>query len=78
MSFLKNLKNKESEVQQHQSSLLDKIKVTSDVQSERMEICRGCEHLSKHLNRCNQCGCFMDLKTWMPDQHCPLYKWDKV
>ena len=33
-----------------------------DLQQARMAICESCQELTT-LNRCQQCGCFMTLKT---------------
>jgi len=41
----------------------------------RMSICRECDRLSKVLNRCKECGCFMDAKTKISGTRCPLGKW---
>jgi len=30
---------------------------------ERLEICASCTWLTKPLNRCLKCGCFMNLKV---------------
>lgn len=45
--------------------------------SRRMDICRACPMYDATLNRCNDCGCFLALKLWLPDQHCSLcpQKW---
>lgn len=39
----------------------------------RLSICKGCH---KHQQgRCLGCGCFVSIKTWLPDEHCPLRLW---
>ncbi len=43
--------------------------------TERMEICRSCPHLTLPFNRCEKCGCFMDLKTRLQNARCPIGKW---
>lgn len=43
------------------------------VQMERMNICQGCEHFN--AGRCNQCGCFLNIKTSWASEKCPLDKW---
>jgi hypothetical protein len=45
-----------------------------DLQQARMAICESCPELTT-LNRCQQCGCFMTLKTRLIGAHCPLGKW---
>lgn len=44
---------------------------------ERWAICSRCPQLHKWFGhwRCDQCGCFMELKTALPIAHCPLGYW---
>ena len=58
------------------SVLINKVSV--EVQEYRYEICQGCEKLYKPTDTCRACGCFMKVKTWMPDKYCPLNKWPKA
>ena len=51
-----------------------KFFVKTVVSDHRMTICRACDQLSEH-NFCNQCGCYMPLKTKMGWADCPLKKW---
>lgn len=53
-------------------------KVSEDIQKQRYDICSACEFLLMPSNRCQKCGCFMGVKTWMPNQKCPINKWGKV
>jgi len=55
-----------------------KYKVSDEIQKERLNICLDCKHLKPTINQCQLCGCFMNMKTWMPDQKCPIDKWGKV
>lgn len=48
------------------------------VSKERMAICRVCEHFNSFTNQCNQCGCFMVVKTKMLSSECPVGKWSKL
>ena len=41
----------------------------------RLDICKGCEFLSRKMDRCLKCGCFMKLKTTLADAKCPMEKW---
>ena len=52
-------------------------KVPAEVQAERWKICEGCEKLYKPTSTCRLCGCFMQVKTWMPNQKCPASKWER-
>lgn len=48
-----------------------------DLQKARMAICKSCPELTT-LNRCQKCGCFMDVKTRLVGAHCPLAKWPSI
>ena len=50
-------------------------KVSDDVFKERMDICRGCEHFNAESERCNNCGCFLNIKATWNSEKCPLSKW---
>lgn len=76
--FAEKVKNKTESLAQAQLNLLDKIKVSPEIQKERYDICLGCDKLYKPTSSCRVCGCFMQLKTWMPEQRCPLNKWLEV
>ena len=53
-------------------------KVSVEIQEYRYGICQGCEKLYSPTDTCKMCGCFMKVKTWIPNQECPLKKWPKV
>ena len=42
---------------------------------ERLEICKKCEFFDQEKMSCSQCGCYMQIKSRMPDATCPLGKW---
>lgn len=48
---------------------------TEDMQEKRMSICQQCEHMDKLNVKCNQCGCFLRVKTKWESEKCPLDKW---
>lgn len=80
MSFLNNLQSRVKQQAETAQESYDKAMrliatASSDQQSERIEICNSCEQLTEKLRRCRKCGCFMDIKTWMAEQECPLGKW---
>lgn len=80
MNFLDKLKTRTEELAQEAERQAEKIwsetvKVPSDERDRRLSICQGCEYLES-LNRCKKCGCFMDVKTWLPMSSCPVKKWD--
>ena len=41
----------------------------------RLDICKGCDRLFKPTRTCKECGCFMAIKTWLADAHCPKNLW---
>lgn len=43
-------------------------------QQRRAAICATCPNLSA-LRRCKKCGCFVDLKTRLSTEKCPVGKW---
>jgi tetratricopeptide (TPR) repeat protein len=47
--------------------------VPSDIHRRRLEVCGGCD---QHTGlRCRVCGCFTNVKAWLPHESCPLGKW---
>ena len=42
---------------------------------DRMKICLQCEHFLKMTKQCKKCGCFMVIKTRLPNATCPIGKW---
>ena len=52
--------------------------VTEEQYKERIDICNSCEHkIIKILNQpqCAKCSCFIEAKTRLPREFCPLLKW---
>jgi hypothetical protein len=45
------------------------------VAKERMAICESCDFYRSSSQICEQCGCFMPLKTTMSNLKCPIDKW---
>lgn len=72
MDFLNKLAEKTAKVAK---KIEEQIKVPSEVREERLNTCLDCEELFRPTNTCKMCGCFMDIKTWMPSQKCPMDKW---
>ncbi len=48
--------------------------VSSDERERRLAICNDCENHTG--SRCRLCGCFTQLKTWLPHERCPASKWE--
>ena len=55
-------------------------KVSREIRNERMDTCRNCPSFIKDSKRCSECGCMMEMKTWIggnPNTLCPLQKWSR-
>lgn len=50
-----------------------KILASKELVEKRIEICKNCRHLEE--NRCNVCGCFINLKAGLRIEKCPLKLW---
>jgi tetratricopeptide (TPR) repeat protein len=51
-------------------------RVAPDVHQKRLRTCATCEH---HTGvRCRVCGCFTNVKAWLPHEDCPISKWPKL
>jgi hypothetical protein len=71
--MLNALKNKLAE---KANRVVDYIKLPEQERNERYSVCQTCEHLTKDF--CKLCGCYMPVKTYMPNQSCPVKKWVAV
>jgi len=47
------------------------------VAKERMTICESCDFFRPSSQICEQCGCFLPLKTTMANLRCPIDKWEE-
>lgn len=45
------------------------------ISEERLMVCRKCEKFNHANRKCQECGCYMDVKTLLPWVSCPLSKW---
>ena len=55
-------------------------KVSKEIREERYDTCKACPFFNEKSKRCNDCGCFMEAKTWVggdPDMLCPQKKWKR-
>ena len=50
-------------------------RVSEVVQKERLSICEKCPLLNPVMKTCAECGCFMAVKTKLPNAFCPIGKW---
>lgn len=76
--FAEKVKAKTDAIAAGHLKLMNAIKVSPEIQKERYDICLSCDKLYKPTSSCRVCGCFMQIKTWMPEQACPLGKWVQV
>lgn len=51
--------------------------IPHEVRENRISLCLSCEHLYKLTTTCKKCGCFMKVKTYLPNVECPIGKWSK-
>ena len=81
MTIINKLKERMEQVRDAAENMATGVlrkKVSIEVQEYRYNTCQSCEKLYKPTDNCKACGCFMKVKTWMPDQACPLNKWPKA
>ena len=50
-------------------------KVPEKIYKSRLEVCEGCDKLSK--GRCSACGCFVKTKAAWGSEECPIGKWGR-
>lgn len=53
------------------------LRLTDAQRERRYDICKACEWLYKPSMSCKKCGCFMGVKTYLPNSECPIGKWGK-
>lgn len=51
--------------------------VSEDIKNERKAICNDCPKLMI-TRQCGECLCFVDLKTTLKQEKCPLDRWEEV
>ena len=54
--------------------------VSAEIREERYDTCKACPLFNASSKRCNDCGCFMEAKTWVggdPKALCPQKKWSR-
>lgn len=72
--MLEKLKNKLNQL----AEKAKESKLTEEERNIRYDICKKCEWLFIPTNTCKKCGCFMTVKTYMPEQSCPIGKWKSI
>jgi hypothetical protein len=83
--ILNNLKNKLSELSEKANKAaeavnkeFEKIKLSEEERNTRYNICQQCEWLWKPTGSCKKCGCFVAVKTYLPNESCPIKKWVRL
>lgn len=52
--------------------------VDQEIKTQRLDICKQCEHFKNSTYQCDQCGCFLMIKTGWATEKCPIGKWFAV
>jgi hypothetical protein len=53
-------------------------RVSDELASKRIDICKACPRYRKRLGQCKECNCIMTAKTLLPNAFCPIGKWDRM
>ena len=53
-------------------------RVSQEQKQERLNICESCDKMNKDNKTCNECGCYLDIKTGWATESCPLGKWSAL
>lgn len=56
-------------------NIINAVLVDEGISKARFSTCINCEFLTKNINRCEKCGCFMVAKTKLKNAKCPIKKW---
>lgn len=51
------------------------LRVTDKVFNARMDVCRACPKFNANMARCDECGCFLQVKAKLAGMLCPLDSW---
>lgn len=52
-----------------------RFRASPEMVQKRMKVCHMCPHLKG--NKCEACGCFMNLKTELQATRCPYGYWEE-
>lgn len=53
----------------------EKVRASQSEIERRLAICKTCEHFVDNPMKCRKCGCYLNLKTRLETEHCPIGKW---
>lgn len=48
---------------------------TKNIRDLRYDICMSCKNLISLTKMCQECGCFVSIKTWNKEDNCPINLW---
>lgn len=51
---------------------------SSEETKKRLDICESCEFFDADSRQCLVCTCFIDAKTLLASERCPVGKWQRV
>lgn len=55
------------------------VVVSKETKTARLEFCLApCEYLTEDQRRCNECGCYISLKTNLSTEECPRGYWPSL
>lgn len=69
--MLDKLKKK---LEERKADVIDIVKLPEGERDKRLDICKQCDNLGK-MDFCKICHCYMPVKTYIPNQSCPIKKW---
>lgn len=49
--------------------------ISDEVHKKRIKICQSCEHYDSKKHRCKECGCFLEMKSRISVESCPIGAW---
>jgi hypothetical protein len=50
-------------------------RISDEEVQQRLTVCSGCENFIPSSQRCSLCGCYMQFKSRLRSQSCPVGKW---
>jgi hypothetical protein len=53
-----------------------RVLVSPEAQEWRAELCSCCPHRIEE--QCGKCGCFIEAKTWLAAEECPVGIWQPL
>lgn len=74
-NYLEKLKTRLHEVSEMAADTANLFIVSGEMQRKRIEICKECDSLFTPTMQCEECLCFIRLKTMAKKSKCPLGKW---